>query len=174
MVHLNDRFIGEKIDQFLIRLFKTFFMSQPIIEVETPKENQINVERTPLVVSFSNFLNKVTVVEPAYKEVVILYKNQTTSEVNIKYFHHVPLADLELIFPEVSISAKPLDILQITFTFLIALVTLILKLFDRGGSSATLISGFSFALAAIRVYLFLTKYQTEYNNLMIQMLSNKT
>lgn len=174
MFHMYDYFFFEKIDQLIIRFFKKIFQYNETVEIEEPKEEKTNIQRVPLILNFKNIGAKVTVAEPAYKEVIILYKNQNSKEVNIKYFQDIPIADLELIYPEVSISARPLDILKITFTFLIAVISLMMNLLGQGGNRTAFISLFSFTIVAIRVYIFLTRYEKEYNNLMIQLLSNKT
>jgi len=126
-----------------------------------PAEECVTVKRVRLqskVLNPANFLLETTVQEPAFEEVFVLWRPKTDSETvaqmalsglatsNVDKSHFifakamrgVPLADLELVFPEKHIHMKPFDLIMMVSGVCTAAIALVSQLFNAstsGGSS---------------------------------------
>jgi len=84
--------------------------------------------------------------EATYKEVLVLYRRATPTEespdptessaknnraIFIKVFHDIPIADLEMVFPEKRVRMRPMDLVWITATTGVGLITFALGLSDQ-------------------------------------------
>ncbi len=77
-------------------------------------------------VSPLSLFQRTAIQEPTFEELVILFRFATPATVNeatdkdwsihIKTFRDIPMADLEVVFPEKHISMKPLDLAKLTIT----------------------------------------------------------
>ncbi len=77
-------------------------------------------------VSLLSLFQRTAIQEPTFEELVILFRFATlaaTSEpgerdwsIHIKTFRDIPMADLEVVFPEKHISMKPLDLAKLLIT----------------------------------------------------------
>ena len=77
-------------------------------------------------VSFISLFQRTAIQEPTFAQVVILYRTlvadeETTSAIQIKAFRDIPMADLEVVFPEKRISMKPLDLVKLAVTGVVGL-----------------------------------------------------
>ncbi len=83
-------------------------------------------------VTLASLFHKTLIQEPTFKELVILYRaaaadgpNQAPAAkdrtIHIKAFRDIPMADLEVIFPEKKISMQPLDLTKLVITAVIGL-----------------------------------------------------
>lgn len=82
-----------------------------------------------------SLFRRTTFQEPTFKELVILFRRAVPEEENtepdpticIKAFRDIPMADLEVVFPEKKISMKPLDLIKLVITGAIGLVLFVMK-----------------------------------------------
>ncbi len=87
-------------------------------------------------VGLVSLFRRTTLQEPTFKELVILFRfappsdteQPADSTIYIKAFRDIPMADLEVVFPEKKISMKPLDLIKLVVTGTIGLVLFVLKI----------------------------------------------
>jgi len=118
-----------------------------------------------------SLLKEITIQEPAFDTTVILYRRQADSEakqqdekapiknasaeelkrnIHIKRFQDVPLADLEMIFPDKKVYLKPLLLLQLFITIFIGLVSVLITFITTEASWSLL--GAVASIIATRAY----------------------
>ncbi len=91
--------------------------------------------------TWRSLLEKVTLQEPTFREIVLLYRpKELPAEVRkqaifIKTFRDIPMADLEVVFPERRIGLEPVDLLKFTATGCIGIVTAIINLRTGAGEA---------------------------------------
>jgi len=125
-----------------------------------PADQCVTVKRVRLqskVLNPANFLLETTVQEPAFEEVFVLWRPKAESETvaqmalsglatsNIDKEHFifakamrgVPLADLELVFPEKHIHMKPFDLIMIVSGLCTAAIALVSQLFNASTSGSS-------------------------------------
>ncbi|KAH3758826.1 Glycerophosphodiester phosphodiesterase gde1 [Pelomyxa schiedti] len=186
----------EKLDVFINRILdilgKPFCSSGKAREPlelecnEDPSLPTYTIDRVRLQNSLlPEFWKKSTVQEPAFKEVFTLCKptpdSQTTKALLLKGFAsplnahgiflhsfcNIPMADLELVFPEQKIGIKPLDLVTLTIGIVFSVIGLLREVFyDNGpGLSALLIGGGALLVQTIFSYLKnMLKYQNIVNS----------
>eukprot|EP00246_Nothoceros_aenigmaticus_P003326 TRINITY_DN14419_c0_g1_i1.p1 TRINITY_DN14419_c0_g1~~TRINITY_DN14419_c0_g1_i1.p1 ORF type:complete len:487 (+),score=87.98 TRINITY_DN14419_c0_g1_i1:55-1515(+) len=99
------------------------------------KHGHLYVERTRIQnmqISFRNLFKKNTVQEPTFERVILLYRQATPRNcksdlgdraIHVKHFRNIPLADLELVFPEKkNPSLTPMDWLKFLISAIVGLV----------------------------------------------------
>lgn len=120
------------------------------------------------------FFQTIVLQEPTFKELIILYRlkafskeeqrllqnrvknfmgpsrtvSQNPNAIYIKTFRDVPMADLETIYPEKTISMKPNDILKFCLTGCMGIISLLMR--DHEDSLLVLISLSSFFILAAK------------------------
>lgn len=71
--------------------------------------------------------------EPTFRELVILFRfasqpgQPKERKIHIKLFRDIPMADLEVVFPEKRVSMQPLDLVKLTITGAVGFVVLVVK-----------------------------------------------
>jgi len=167
----------------------------------TPAEECVNVKRVRLqskVLNPANFLLETTVQEPAFEEVFILWRPKADSETvaqmalsglatsNIDKAHFifaktlrcVPLADLELVFPEKHIHMKPFDLIMLVSGLCTAAIALVSQVFTASTSGVTSdLSSLVVTAAVAAVMKTFSSYSsnmTNYNNVVQAGLNART
>lgn len=167
-----DRFISEKINLFinytilqpLGKVFKKSVEEEP----ETAQHEVMNLAKRVTLKQLlpdwrsvlQKFLTPLQIMEPTFDDVVVLYRKakstllsstESTAEnriqakrnITIKAFNSVPLADLEVIFPEKDVSLSNLSLVTLWVTLVAALVTVGMTLWqtdvDRGVVTSALV-----------------------------------
>jgi len=125
-----------------------------------PAEDCVTMKRVRLqskVLNPANFLLETTVQEPAFEEVFVLWRPKAESETvaqmalsglatsNVDKSHFIfakamrgiPLADLELVFPEKHIHMKPFDLIMMVSGLCTAAIALVSQLFTAATTSGT-------------------------------------
>lgn len=149
----TDYFFMEKVDMIIDRLwvwllrvtrlqciFSRKKSSRP--QPDSKKTDEINneVEQEDIYVeriridnmelSTSNLLNKITIQEPTFDRIIVVYRRATTAEkknrgIHIRHFRNIPMADMEIVLPEKkNPSLRPMDWVQFLVSAVIGLVTL--------------------------------------------------
>jgi hypothetical protein len=156
-------------------------------EAEEKDSDSMYAERQTLEQSLSTtsdvikkFSTKLTIKEPTYKSMVVLYRDAPTKAgadptVWIKSFRNVPLADLELVFPHKKIYIKTVELIKFWGMVIVAIVIAIQKLLEArsGGSDFT---GASFMLLtllgskAAQMYGSMTRTMQHNKDLMTKLL----
>ncbi len=84
--------------------------------------------------TWRDWFREVEIQEPTYAELVMVYRLKDEQQhgcpapIHIKSFHHIPQADLEVVFPTKRISMKPLDLVKLVTTGCVGLVLAASKL----------------------------------------------
>ncbi|KAG6499625.1 hypothetical protein ZIOFF_039415 [Zingiber officinale] len=149
-----DYFFMEKLDMLVARIWNGFlrftrlqrFLSkQPNSETrkETKKTDEITadsneediiVERVRienLKLSMKNLMTKITLQEPTFDRMIVVYRrastgNNTDRGIHIKHFKNIPMADMELVLPEKkNPSLTPMDWVKFLISVVLGLVTLV-------------------------------------------------
>ncbi|KAF0927734.1 hypothetical protein E2562_035983 [Oryza meyeriana var. granulata] len=120
-----------------------------------------------------NLIGKVTIQEPTFEEVIVLYrrkspKGQNDRAIHVKHFKNIPMADMELVLPEKkNPSLTPMDWVQFILSVVIGLVTLISSL-KMPKADFWVVAAVLSALAGYcaKIYLsFQQQVSTEHGNL---------
>lgn len=117
------------------------------------------VDRVPLRATktgWSWLFRKSLIQEPTFQELIILYRPATATPASptaplatrdqsilIKAFNDIPMADLEVVFPEKKISMKPLDLAKLSATGMVGFVMVLSKVIVQAALNPVL------ALAAL-------------------------
>lgn len=117
------------------------------------------IERLPLRATrrgWSWLWRKTLIQEPTFQELVILYRPASGEaeknshphppkdySIQIKAFNDIPMADLEVVFPEKKISMKPLDLIKLSATGIVGFAMVTTKLLVQAAINPVL------ALAAL-------------------------
>eukprot|EP00210_Caulerpa_lentillifera_P002343 g2248.t1 len=172
-------------------------------ESETPKllqhEDVRVAERVTLrqllpdwKVVLQKFLTKLEIVEPTFDDVVVLYRNakstllsstektvenktQAKRNIVIKSFNSVPLADLEVIFPDKDVSLSNLSLVVLWVTLFLALITAGMTLWQTDIDSSVITSALVLLLG--KLFQSYTSMQREKSTMMMnisRMLYDKT
>lgn len=150
----TDYFFMEKVDM-LIGQFWSFLMRRTGLEKllsrrskrrhkPDPKkddeinseteQNDLSVERHRLEnmeLSFRNLLGKVTIQEPTFDRIIVLYRQASTKSkaergVYLKHFRNIPMADMEIVLPEKkNPGLTPLDWVKFLVSAVVGLVAVI-------------------------------------------------
>ncbi|GMH33630.1 hypothetical protein BSKO_01464 [Bryopsis sp. KO-2023] len=138
------------------------------------------------------FHRQVEIQEPRFKDIVVLYrkaKHKPMDMVNpskatlslakrnifIKLFEDIPMADLELIFPEKRVFITPLTLIQLGITVVIAIITAITTLMGTDLAMAVVLPALAIVLGRVaQVYSQLEQERAQMTTTMATMLYNKT
>ncbi|XP_078433978.1 aminopeptidase (DUF3754) [Wolffia australiana] len=151
----TDFFIMEKLDIIISRLWSYLlrvtriqkFIVRKISRVSTnPKKNDgitpdadnadmvIERKRLENELSMKNLLAKITIQEPTFDRMIVVYrrastKNKVERGIHIKHFKNIPMADMELVLPEKkNPSLTPMDWVKFLVSVVLGMVTLISSL----------------------------------------------
>jgi hypothetical protein len=107
-------------------------LQQPVSEEKSHRFENRYIERVPLrstCRSWKWLFQRSLIQEPTFQELIILYRPaghaprkktdpvpQRDQSIHIKAFNDIPMADLEVVFPEKKISMKPLDLVKLSAT----------------------------------------------------------
>jgi len=117
----------------------------------------------------SSLIRKSTIKEPVYKEVIVMYKrnprhsvatNDPTetpasneSGIVLRAYRSIPMADLEMVFPEKKLGVRPLDFVYLVATALTGLATLVLHFSEEVSSWFGLAALIGFVTLAARTFI---------------------
>jgi hypothetical protein len=113
--------------------------------------------------TWSKLWTKVTLQEPTFKEIVLLYRPAAPESaaqrnaIYIKSFRDIPMADLEVVLPEKKIGFNSVDLLKFTITGCVGIITAIVNLKSKA------VVGWAFAGTFLAL---LSKVIFDYNNSM--------
>jgi len=153
-----------------------------------PRRPERFVERITLrsrgVTPLSLF-QQTAIQEPTFRELVILFRfatptkgNQPTDKdwtIHIKTFRDIPMADLEVVFPEKRISMKPLDLVKLIITAAVGLSVVMGKLLVAAinpvlaAVALTTVAGY-----ASRIFFGFKASKDRYNHLVTNSLYHKS
>ncbi|KAG8656055.1 hypothetical protein MANES_04G093800v8 [Manihot esculenta] len=90
---------------------------------------RIRIEKMNL--SFSNLIGKVTIQEPTFQSIIVVYRRTSTKKekernIYVKHFKNIPMADMEIVLPEKNNPGlTPMDWVKFIVSAVIGLVTVI-------------------------------------------------
>jgi hypothetical protein len=79
------------------------------------------------------FLSKITIVEPTFKQLVLLFRNDDPSaprNIQIRTYRDIPMSDIEGVFPHVKLHFRTYDVVQLVASAVVAAVAIAKKLKD--------------------------------------------
>ncbi|XP_031255897.1 uncharacterized protein LOC116113872 [Pistacia vera] len=152
----TDFFFMEKVDMLIARLW-SFILRRTKLEKlfsrrlgsrkkDPKKDDEINseaiqddlyVERHRLEnmeLSFRNLLTKVTIQEPTFDRIIVVYRRASTKlkperGIYVKHFKNIPMADMEIVLPEKkNPGLTPLDWVKFLISAVVGLVAVISSL----------------------------------------------
>ncbi|XP_073148357.1 uncharacterized protein [Henckelia pumila] len=100
-------------------------------EVISGNVNELEVERIRLEnmeTSFRNFLSKITIQEPTFDRIIVVYRRATSLTkpergIFVKHFKNIPMADMEIVLPEKkNPSLTPMDWVKFIVSAVVGLV----------------------------------------------------
>jgi len=147
------------------------------------EDKELYVERIRLEtmdLSFGNLFGKVTIQEPTFEEVIVLYrrkspKGQDDRAIHVKHFKNIPMADMELVLPEKkNPSLTPMDWVQFIVSVVIGLVTLVSSL-EMPKADFWVVIAILSALAGYcaKIYFSFQQNMATYQNLITQSMYDK-
>jgi hypothetical protein len=136
-----------------------------------------------------SLFRKSTIVEPTYKEMVVMYKRDPkksvaaldpthASAINdrgifLRTYRNIPMSDLELIFPEKKLGVRPMDFVYLAATGAIGIATLIIHFSDEISSWFGLAALLSFVTLAVRTFITYRYSIIYYQRFMLGFLNDK-
>lgn len=146
-------------------------------------DKELYVERIRLEtmnLSLRNLIGKVTIQEPTFEEVIVLYrkkspKGQDDRAIQVKHFKNIPMADMELVLPEKkNPSLTPMDWVQFIVSVVIGLVTLVGSL-EMPKADFWVVIAILSALAGYcaKIYFSFQQNMATYQNLITQSMYDK-
>jgi hypothetical protein len=173
---MKDMFLYEKIDKIISKYYTRYFNKVSNEEIsEISSQNKI--ERISLPTEFVDLTKESTIKEPTYKEIYVIYRNlgdSNCAEVEICSFVDIPMADLELTFPENETSLRPSDVAKSLISIIISLIVLTFNVLFKGGWTSRLMAIFGFLLSLNSIYSSLKNIKTNLLSLVIEILSHRT
>lgn len=191
---MKDRFFWAKIDLLIFSfakwVYSWFGTIEKTTQLDIPKKGII-LKRKPLQTpTFLDLFRETEVIEPTYKEVFVVYRRKedalNKNEIYIKQFEDIPMADVELVYPNVKLGYRPIDIIWLTGAFILGVFGFFCEvtgysLFGNSGdepqpwswSYTTILSLASFLFCALQFYQSYSNFGEEYRNLMTNLLSQK-
>ncbi|KAL5227883.1 hypothetical protein ABZP36_016148 [Zizania latifolia] len=198
----SNFFFMEKVDMIIARVWRWFLGKTRLQKLFSRKKNtkpkidskknddlvgeddkELYVERIRLEtmkLSLRNLIGKVTIQEPTFEEVIVLYrrkspKGQDDRAIHVKHFKNIPMADMELVLPEKkNPSLTPMDWVQFIVSVVIGLVTLISSL-EMPKADFWVVAAVLSALAGYcaKIYLSFQQNMATYQNLITQSMYDK-
>ncbi|KAL8193611.1 hypothetical protein R6Q57_026746 [Mikania cordata] len=151
----TDYFIMEKVDMIISRLWawimrvtrigKLFSRKSSVRIKNDPKKDDVvtneefpddlYVERVRienLEISIRNLASKITIQEPTFDRIIVVYRQASTKKgekdrgIHVKHFKNIPMADMELVLPEKkNPSLTPMDWVKFLVSAVVGLVAVI-------------------------------------------------
>lgn len=150
----TDYFIMEKLDMIISRLWawimrvtrlgKLFSRkSSKRVKNDPKKDDEITNEAFPddlyvervrienLDISLRNLMSKITIQEPTFDRIIVVYRGASTKGekergIHVKHFKNIPMADMELVLPEKkNPSLTPMDWVKFLISAVVGLVAVI-------------------------------------------------
>ncbi|KAG8054080.1 hypothetical protein GUJ93_ZPchr0001g29777 [Zizania palustris] len=198
----SNFFFMEKVDMIIARAWRWFLGKTRLQKLFSRKKNtkpkidskknddlvgeddkELYVERIRLEtmkLSTRNLIGKVTIQEPTFEEVIVLYrrkspKGQDDRAIHVKHFKNIPMADMELVLPEKkNPSLTPMDWVQFIVSVVIGLVTLISSL-EMPKADFWVVAAVLSALAGYcaKIYFSFQQNMATYQNLITQSMYEK-
>ncbi|PAN26692.1 hypothetical protein PAHAL_5G031900 [Panicum hallii] len=199
----SNFFFMEKVDTIIARAWRRFLEKTRLQKLFSRKKNgkqkmdskknddlasevdekDLYVERIRLEtmdLSLPNLIGKVTIQEPTFEEVIVLYrrrspKGQDDRAIHVKHFKNIPMADMELVLPEKkNPSLTPMDWVQFIVSVVIGLVTLISSL-EMPKADFWVVIAILSALAGYcaKIYFSFQQNMATYQNLITQSMYDK-
>lgn len=187
MAEQTGRFIPEKLNLLVGYVLGCKKRAQDDVgerKKDDDKENDENmtyVERRTLSYVLPNFMSvikslvqKTTIFEPVFQDVVVVYfdkvdcddKAKQSSAIQIKSFHSIPMADMEVTMPWKTISIPPIEKLKLAIAVVVAIIGLItmiqskLKPKDGVPQSFGLLVIISMGMLALKIFQMYSNLQT--------------
>jgi hypothetical protein len=105
--------------------------------------DRVTLKRQRLSLKF--FLQRTELQEPTFRQLVMVYRaaapngsQRVGGPIRIKVFRDIPMADLEVVFPEKKLSMKPVDLIKLAVTGLIGIVMVAFKILVKGAFNPVL------------------------------------
>ncbi|ONM19744.1 aminopeptidase [Zea mays] len=199
----SNFFFMEKVDMIIARAWRRFLektrlqklfsrkkTSKPKIDSKKNDDLASEIEDKELYVehirletmdlSFGNLFGKVTIQEPTFEEVIVLYrrkcpKGQDDRAIHVKHFKNIPMADMELVLPEKkNPSLTRMDWVQFIVSVVIGLVTLVSSL-EMPKADFWVVIAILSALAGYcaKIYFSFQQNMATYQNLITQSMYDK-
>ncbi|CAO2167606.1 unnamed protein product [Urochloa humidicola] len=201
----SNFFFMEKVDMIIARAWRRFLEKTRLQKLFSRKKNgkqnmdskknddlasegddkELYVERIRLEtmeLSLRNLIGKVTIQEPTFEEVIVLYRrkspkgqDQDDRAIHVKHFKNIPMADMELVLPEKkNPSLTPMDWVQFIVSVVIGLVTLISSL-EMPKADFWVVIAILSALAGYcaKIYFSFQQNMATYQNLITQSMYDK-
>ncbi|KAL3630893.1 hypothetical protein CASFOL_023877 [Castilleja foliolosa] len=150
----TDYFVMEKVDMIISRIWAWIMRKTRLEKVmsrrsssrlkKEPKEDdeilseadydELYVERVRLEnmeLSFRNLLSKLTIQEPTFDRIIVVYRRASSSKkaergIYVKHFKHIPMADMEIVLPEKkSPGLTPMDWVKFLISAVVGLVAVV-------------------------------------------------
>ncbi|KAI3748176.1 hypothetical protein L6452_11091 [Arctium lappa] len=150
----TDYFIMEKVDMIISRLWvwtmrvtrlgKLFSRkSSARVKNDPKKDDEITNEEFPddlyvervrienLDISLRNLMSKITIQEPTFDRIIVVYRGASTKGekergIHVKHFKNIPMADMELVLPEKkNPSLTPMDWVKFLISAVVGLVAVV-------------------------------------------------
>ncbi|GJV55848.1 hypothetical protein Tco_1456853 [Tanacetum coccineum] len=148
MDQTTDLFIMEKLDMIISRLWalgKLFSKKSSVQIKKDPKKNdEITNEEFPddlyvervrienLEISIRKLASKITIQEPTFDRIIVVYRRASTTKgekdrgIHVKHFRNIPMADMELVLPEKkNPSLTPMDWVKFLISAVVGLVAVV-------------------------------------------------
>ncbi|KAL3653900.1 hypothetical protein CASFOL_003581 [Castilleja foliolosa] len=150
----TDYFFMEKVDVIISRIWAWIMRTTRLEKVmsrrsssrhkKEPREDdeiiseadydELYVERVRLEnmeLSFRNLLSKLTIQEPTFDRIIVVYRRASSSAkgergIYVKHFKHIPMADMEIVLPEKkNPGLTPMDWVKFLISAVVGLVAVI-------------------------------------------------
>ncbi|KAL9996181.1 hypothetical protein Hdeb2414_s0002g00072551 [Helianthus debilis subsp. tardiflorus] len=200
----TDYFIMEKLDMIISRLWagimritrlgKLFSKKSNVrIKNDPKKDDDVTKEELPedlvvervrienLDISLRNLASKITIQEPTFDRIIVVYRRASTKKgekergIHVKHFKNIPMADMELVLPEKkNPSLTPMDWVKFLISAVVGLVAVV-------GSVETPQADFWVMFAVLstvvgycaKIYLTFQANMVAYQNLITQSMYDK-
>jgi len=146
------------------------------------------------ITKMGHLFNEVTVQEPRFKEVVMLYRvkrktpplsktkkkdpmannDPQMNNIFLRAFRDIPMADVKVALPKCKTKLSALDFITIVVTLAIAVISLIVNLMTEAGGYVGLMSMVTFAGVAFKVYSSYNSLMILYEKTVLNLLTKKT
>ena len=137
-------------------------------------------------VGLGALLRKTAIQEPTFDELILLYRLDASASgketpdhesraVHIKAFRGIPMADLEVVFPEKRISMQPVDLVKLVITGTVGLVVVATKLIFASVFNPVMAAAALATIAgyAAKVFMGFKVSRDRYQHLVTQSLYHK-
>ncbi|XP_059640094.1 uncharacterized protein LOC132282436 [Cornus florida] len=199
----TDYFFMEKVDMLIARLW-AWLMRQTRLErvfskksstrrMKDPKQDDeihteadlddLHVERVRLEnmeLSLSNLLGKITIQEPTFDRIIVVYRRASTKTkiergIYVKHFKNIPMADMEIVLPEKkNPSLTPMDWVKFLGSAIVGLVAVVGSLDMPKGDLWVMFAILSTVIGyCAKTYFTFQQNMATYQNLITQSMYDK-